>query len=162
MKINIFLSLSITVNRRMYAGKDPSQLSQLAPSCTAYHNHLSMFQLFFMYLNTAMRCKIELLSLTVWGKLPKNLLLWGFDLFSFSVIFSNVWIFLSASPEIWSYALSSLSFLSSPSARARRACALRALGLLLADGAPAVGRRKTFWRINRIFLQKLLYHGNGK
>ena len=65
MNINIFLSLSITVNRRMYAGKDPSQLSQLAPSCTAYHNHLSMFQLFFMYLNTAMRCKIELLSLTV-------------------------------------------------------------------------------------------------
>ena len=31
-------------------------------------------------------------------------------------------------------------FLSSPRARARRACALRALGLLLADGAPTVGR----------------------
>ena len=30
------------------------------------------------------------------------------------------------------------------SARARRACALRALGLLLADGAPTVGRGKTF------------------
>ena len=29
-------------------------------------------------------------------------------------------------------------------ARARRACALRALGLLLADGAPTVGRGKTF------------------
>ena len=27
----------------------------------------------------------------------------------------------------------------------RRACALRALGLLLADGAPTVGRGKTFW-----------------
>ena len=27
---------------------------------------------------------------------------------------------------------------------ARRACALRALGLLLADGAPTVGRGKTF------------------
>ena len=34
------------------------------------------------------------------------------------------------------------------SARARRACALRALGLLLADGAPTVGGRKTFWRVN--------------
>ena len=34
------------------------------------------------------------------------------------------------------------------SARARRACALRALGLLLADGAPTVGRGKTFWRVN--------------
>ena len=30
------------------------------------------------------------------------------------------------------------------SAWARRACALRALGLLLADGAPTVGRGKTF------------------
>ena len=30
------------------------------------------------------------------------------------------------------------------SARAPRACALRALGLLLADGAPTVGRGKTF------------------
>ena len=34
------------------------------------------------------------------------------------------------------------------SARARRACALRALGLLLADGTPTVGRGKTFWRVN--------------
>ena len=33
-------------------------------------------------------------------------------------------------------------------ARARRACALRALGLLLADGAPTVGRGKTFWQVN--------------
>ena len=30
------------------------------------------------------------------------------------------------------------------SARARRACALRALGLLLADGVPTVGGGKTF------------------
>ena len=30
----------------------------------------------------------------------------------------------------------------------RRACALRALGLLLADGAPTVGGGKTFWRVN--------------
>ena len=30
------------------------------------------------------------------------------------------------------------------SARARRACALRALGLLLADGTPTVGGGKTF------------------
>ena len=30
-------------------------------------------------------------------------------------------------------------------------CALRALGLLLADGARTVGRGKTFWRVNRIF-----------
>ena len=28
------------------------------------------------------------------------------------------------------------------------ACALRALGLLLADGAPTVGRGKTFWWVN--------------
>ena len=31
------------------------------------------------------------------------------------------------------------------------ACALRALGLLLADGTPTVGGRKTFWRVSRIF-----------
>ena len=42
------------------------------------------------------------------------------------------------------------------SARALRACALRALGLLLADGAPTVGRGKTFWQVSRIFLRKLL------
>ena len=49
--INIFLGLSIPVNRRMYAGKDPSQLSQLGPSCTAYHNHLSFFSSsIFLYL----------------------------------------------------------------------------------------------------------------
>ena len=36
------------------------------------------------------------------------------------------------------------------SARARRACALRALGLLLADGAPTVGWGKTFWRVGRV------------
>ena len=36
-------------------------------------------------------------------------------------------------------------------ARVRRACALRALGLLLADSAPTVGRGKTFWRVNRFF-----------
>ena len=42
------------------------------------------------------------------------------------------------------------------SARARRACALRALGLLLADGAPTVGRGKTFWHVSRIFLRKQL------
>ena len=41
-------------------------------------------------------------------------------------------------------------------ARARRACAPRAQGLLLADGAPTVGRGKTFWAVNRIFLRKLL------
>ena len=36
------------------------------------------------------------------------------------------------------------------SARARRASALRALGLLLADGAPTVGWGKTFWRVGRV------------
>ena len=41
-------------------------------------------------------------------------------------------------------------------ARARRACPLRALGLLLADGAPTVGKGKTFWAVNRIFLRKQL------
>ena len=40
------------------------------------------------------------------------------------------------------------------SARARRACTLRALGLLLADGAPTVGRGKTFWLVNKFFLRK--------
>ena len=37
------------------------------------------------------------------------------------------------------------------SARARRTCTLRALGLLLADGTPTVGGGKTFWRVRRIF-----------
>ena len=36
------------------------------------------------------------------------------------------------------------------SAWARRARALRALGLLLADGAPTVGLGKTFWRVGRV------------
>ena len=40
------------------------------------------------------------------------------------------------------------------SARARRACALRALGLLLADGAPTVGWGKTFWSVGRVRLTK--------
>ena len=34
------------------------------------------------------------------------------------------------------------------------ACALRALGLLLADGAPTVGWGKTFWRVGRVPLAK--------
>ena len=42
------------------------------------------------------------------------------------------------------------------SAQARRACALRALGLLLADTAPTVGGGKTFRRVSRIFLRKQL------
>ena len=49
-----------------------------------------------------MKCKIELLSLIVWGncaKIPENI-----SMRIWTVIFSNVWIFLSASPEIWSYA----------------------------------------------------------
>ena len=41
-------------------------------------------------------------------------------------------------------------------ARARRAHALRALGLLLADGTPTVGGGKTFWVVSRIFLRKQL------
>ena len=49
-------------------------------------------------------------------------------------------------------ALSSLR--AKRSARARRACALRALGLLLADGAPTVGLGKTFWRVGRVPLTK--------
>ena len=49
--------------------------------------------------------------------------------------------------------LSLLLLLSSPCA-ARRACALRALGLLLADGAPTVGWGKTFWRVGRVPLTK--------
>ena len=48
------------------------------------------------------------------------------------------------------------------SARARRACALRALGLLLADGAPTVGWGKTFWCVGRFFLQKGPFLGNQK
>ena len=38
-----------------------------------------------------------------------------------------------------------------PARDALRACALRALGLLLADSAPTVGRGKTFWQVSRIF-----------
>ena len=37
-----------------------------------------------------------------------------------------------------------------------QARALRALGLLLADGAPTLGRGKTFWHVSRIFLRKQL------
>ena len=40
--------------------------------------------------------------------------------------------------------------------RFRRACALRALGLLLADGTPTVGGGKTFWAVSQIFLRKQL------
>ena len=36
-------------------------------------------------------------------------------------------------------------------ARARRACALRALRLLLADGVPTVGREKIFWCVSQVF-----------
>ena len=37
-----------------------------------------------------------------------------------------------------------------------QARALRALGLLLADGAPTVGGGKTFWQVSQIFLRKQL------
>ena len=37
-----------------------------------------------------------------------------------------------------------------------QACALRALGLLLADGTPTVGGGKTFWAVSQIFLRKQL------
>ena len=40
------------------------------------------------------------------------------------------------------------------SARARRACALRALGLLLADGVLTVGWGKTFWRVGQVPTRK--------
>ena len=51
----------------------------------------------------------------------------------------------------------------SRSARARRACALRALGLLLADSAPTVGRKKTFWRVcEAVCLQYWLDRGTPK
>ena len=33
-------------------------------------------------------------------------------------------------------------------------CALRTLGLLLADGAPKLGWGKTFWRVGRVFFKK--------
>ena len=36
-------------------------------------------------------------------------------------------------------------------ARARRACTLRALRLLLADSALTLGRGKTFWRVGQVF-----------
>ena len=49
--------------------------------------------------------------------------------------------------------LSLLLLLSSPCA-ARRACALRALGLLLADGAPTVGWGKSFRRVGQVPLTK--------
>ena len=48
------------------------------------------------------------------------------------------------------------------SARARRACALRALGLLLADGTFTVGGGRTFWAVSQIFLRKQLYLRNRK
>ena len=39
---------------------------------------------------------------------------------------------------------------------ARRACALRALGLLLADGALTVGRGKTFWCVGQVIVGHFL------
>ena len=44
----------------------------------------------------------------------------------------------------------SVSVFSNYPARARRARALRALGLLLADGVPTVGLGKTFGRVGRV------------
>ena len=41
-----------------------------------------------------------------------------------------------------------------PAREARRACALRALGLLLGDSAPTLRRGKTFWAVNRVFLKE--------
>ena len=40
-----------------------------------------------------------------------------------------------------------------PARAGRRACALRALGLLLADGVPTVGGGKTFWRVTGFFYE---------
>ena len=51
--------------------------------------------------------------------------------------------------ELPKYALPLYEFLNVYPARA-----LRALGLLLADGAPTVGLGKTFWRVGRVPLTK--------
>ena len=104
MNINIFLGLSIPVNRRMYAGKDPSQLSQLGPSCTAYHNHLSIFFSILLYV---LKHSHEMLNWTaIFDSMREIAQKYQNDISIkiWTVLFSNVWIFLSASPEIWSYA----------------------------------------------------------
>ena len=44
----------------------------------------------------------------------------------------------------------------------QRACALRALGLLLGDSALTVGRGKTFWAVGKVFLRKRPYLGNKR
>ena len=49
-----------------------------------------------------------------------------------------------ARPKKSSWATNYCNQARARSARARRACALRALGLLLADGTPTVGGGKTF------------------
>ena len=56
----------------------------------------------------------------------------------------------------WITPLQSCSWLSSPRRR-RRACVLRALGLLLTDGALTVGRGKTFWCVDRGFFYGFFY-----
>ena len=71
----------------------------------------------------------------------------------FSIVVSNIWtVLVSVSIstlctiliKVISWFLSVSFQARAQSARARRACALRALGLLLADGTPTVGGGKTF------------------
>ena len=79
------------------------------------------------------------------------------SLFGFCRFVFYLFVFLSVS-FLPFYLFVLLSFCLYParaqSARARRACALRALGLLLADGVPTVGWGKTFWRVGRVPTRK--------
>ena len=74
--------------------------------------------------------------------------------------FWNVYLNMSRAIEIYPYPLSiSMDMRVFGSIQPHAICparALRALGLLLADGAPTVGGGKTFWAVSRIFLRKQL------
>ena len=70
-------------------------------------------------------------------------------------VYPNTWVVslnsLSVScvqPIIHSHQTKSIIIQTARERTGPKACALRALGLLLADGAPTVGRGKTFWWVN--------------
>ena len=90
----------------------------------------------------------------MWGT-PSKTIFYSF----ISGIWVKIWLRPNGTAEYgpWGRHESSIVFITpAPRMNFQARCALRALGLLLADGTPTVGGGKTFWRLSRIYLRKQL------
>ena len=83
----------------------------------------------------------------------KKIIIWSILQPFYILLFRNGWYVIFGLGFMLSQNVSikRRRFLGLLGPRARRACVLIALGLLLADSAPTVGKGKTFWRVDRVF-----------